>query len=176
MVWRTRTGARGAEPQASKTDEKKDHMKSQFAKLSVALATLLLTATAASTGEGVPAAVHFIPHDKVAEVMAKGGPIVNDPGLIVLANHREAGAVEYHEHTNHIFIMVEGDATFITGGTMVGANRTSPEQMTATSIDGGETFHLTKGDVITIPAKTPHWWKEISTETVSYYAINIESK
>jgi len=27
-----------------------------------------------------------------------------------------------------------------------------------------------------IPAKTPHWWKEISTKTVGYYAINIESK
>ena len=49
-------------------------------------------------------------------------------------------------------------------------------RMTGTSIEGGETFHLSKGDVITIPAKTPHWWKEISTKTVSYYAVNIESK
>jgi len=137
---------------------------------------VLLTASAASTGEGVPASVHYIAHDQVAGVMAKGGPILNDPGLLVLANRREAGAVEYHEHTNHIFIMVDGEATFITGGTMVGSKRTSPDQMTATSIDGGETFHLSKGDVITIPAKTPHWWKEISTKTVGYYAINIESK
>src|SRR5216683_5270878 len=145
------------------------------------LATLLtlaflLTAAANSLGGGVPAAVHYIDHDKVAAVMAKGGPIVSDPGLIVLANRREAGGVEYHEHTNHIFILVDGEATFVAGGTMVGAKRTSPEQMTGTSIEGGETFHLSKGDVITIPAKTPHWWKEISTKTVGYYAINIESK
>jgi len=151
-------------------------MKYPFAKIALVLAAALLAASAASTDEGVPAAVHFIPHDKVAAVMAKGGPIISDPGLLVLANRREAGAVEYHEHTNHIFIMVDGEATFITGGTMVGAKRTSPEQMTATSIEGGETFHLSKGDVITIPAKTPHWWKEISTKTVGYYAINIESK
>jgi quercetin dioxygenase-like cupin family protein len=108
--------------------------------------------------------------------MAKGGEIVNDPGLIVLANRREAGQVEYHEHTNHIFIMVEGEATFITGGTMVGAKRTNAEQMVATSIEGGETHHLSKGDVITIPAKTPHWWKEIPTKTAAYYAVNIESQ
>jgi mannose-6-phosphate isomerase-like protein (cupin superfamily) len=108
--------------------------------------------------------------------MAKGGPIINDPGLLVLANRREAGAVEYHEHTNHIFIIVEGEGTMITGGTMVGAKRTNAEQMTATSIDGGETFHLTKGDVITIPAKTPHWWKELSTKNIAYYAVNIESR
>jgi mannose-6-phosphate isomerase-like protein (cupin superfamily) len=151
-------------------------MKSTLAKASMLAVFALLAASAASTGEGVPAAVHYIGHDQVAAVMAKGGPIVSDPGLIVLANRREAGAVEYHEHTNHIFIMVEGEATFITGGTMVGAKRTSPDQMTATSIEGGETFHLTKGDVITIPAKTPHWWKELSTKTVGYYAINIESK
>jgi mannose-6-phosphate isomerase-like protein (cupin superfamily) len=145
------------------------------------LATLLitvvfLTAAAVPIGGGIPAAVHYIGHDKVAAVMAKGGPIVSDPGLIVLANRREAGQVEYHEHTNHIFIMVEGEATFVTGGTMVGAKRTNPEQMVATSIEGGETHHLSKGDVITIPAKTPHWWKDVSTKTVAYYAVNIESQ
>ena len=151
-------------------------MKFLLAKVALFTMFVFLFASAASTGDGVPAAVHYIPHDKAAAVMAKGGPIVSDPGLVVLANRREAGGVEYHEHTNHIFIMVDGEATFITGGTMVGAKRTSPDQMSATSIEGGETFHLSKGDVITIPAKTPHWWKEISTKTVGYYAINIESK
>lgn len=135
-----------------------------------------LTAAATPVGSGVPAAVHYIAHDKVAEVMAKGGPIVSDPGLVVLANRRGAGQVEYHEHTNHIFIMVEGEATFITGGTMVGAKRTNPDQMVATSIEGGEAHHLAKGDVITIPAKTPHWWKEVTSQTVAYYAVNIDSQ
>lgn len=151
-------------------------MKFPFAKIAMFAAAILLASSAASTGEGVPAAVHYIPHDQAAAVMAKGGPIVSDPGLVVLANRREAGAVEYHEHTNHIFIIVYGEGTIIVGGTMVGAKRTSPDQMTATSLEGGQTYHLTKGDVITIPAKTPHWWKELSTKTVGYYAINIESK
>jgi len=151
-------------------------MKSQFVRTALFAAAILLSASAASTGEGVPAAVHYIPHDTVTNVMAKGGPILSDPGLVILANRRTAAAVEYHEHTNHIFIIVDGEGTFIAGGTMVGAKRTSPDQMTATSIEGGQTFHLTAGDVITIPAKTPHWWKELSTKTVGYYAVNIESK
>jgi mannose-6-phosphate isomerase-like protein (cupin superfamily) len=150
-------------------------------KFFLTLATLLtmavfLTAAADSLGGGVPAAVHYIGHEEVSAVMAKGGPIVSDPGLIVLANRREAGPVEYHDHTNHVFIMVEGEATFITGGTMVDAKRTAPDQMRAASIEGGVTHHLTKGDVITIPAKTPHWFKEIPTKTVAYYAVNIESE
>src|SRR6202051_3670135 len=151
-------------------------MKSLLAKAALFTMFVLLTAAAASTGEGVPAAVHYIPHDKVAAVMAKGGPIVSDPGLVVLANRRGAGQVEYHEHTNHIFIMVEGEATFVTGGTMVGSKRTSPDQMVASAIEGGETHHLSKGDVITIPAKTPHWWKDVTSQTVAYYAVNIEGQ
>jgi quercetin dioxygenase-like cupin family protein len=42
-------------------------------------------------------------------------------------------------------------------------------------VEGGVTYHLSKGDVITIPAKTPHWFKELSTPTIAYYAVNIES-
>jgi mannose-6-phosphate isomerase-like protein (cupin superfamily) len=149
-------------------------------KFLLALATLLTMAVwltaAAPQGGGVPAAVHYVSHDEVSAVMAKGGPIVKDPGLVILANRRGAGHVEYHEHTSHIFIMVEGEATFVTGGTMVDAKRTSPDQMVAAAIEGGEIHHLSKGDVITIPAKTPHWWKEVPTKTVAYYAVNIESQ
>jgi mannose-6-phosphate isomerase-like protein (cupin superfamily) len=151
-------------------------MKILLTKTMLFILAVLLIASVAFTGEGVPSAVHYIPHDKVADVMAKGGPIISDPGLLVLANRRGAGGVEYHEHTNHIFIIVDGEATFITGGTMVGAKRTNPEQIPASSNDDGKKQHPSNGDIITIPAKTPHWWKEISTKTVGYYAINIESK
>jgi mannose-6-phosphate isomerase-like protein (cupin superfamily) len=140
------------------------------------MTAVLLTAAAVSLGSGVPAAVHYIGHDKVAQVMSKGGQIVNDPGLIVLAQRREAGPAEYHDHTNHVFVMVEGEATLVVGGTMVDPKRTAPDQMRAPSVEGGTTYHLSKGDVITIPAKTPHWFKEVSTKTVAYYAVNIESE
>jgi len=139
-------------------------------------AAVVLTAAAVLSGSGVPAAVHYIAHDKVTQVMSKGGPIVSDPGLVVLAQRREAGSVEYHEHTNHVFIMVDGEATLVVGGTMVDAKRTAADQMRAPSLEGGTTYHLSKGDVITIPAKTPHWFKEVPTKTVAYYAVNIESE
>ena len=137
---------------------------------------ILLIAAAISLGSGVPAAVHYIGHDKVTEVMSKGGPIVSDPGLVVLANRRTAGEVEYHDHTNHVFVIVEGEATLVVGGTMVGSKRTAADQMRAPSAEGGTTYRLSKGDVITIPAKTPHWFKEVPTKTVAYYAVNIESE
>lgn len=148
-----------------------------FTQAKLLTAAVIVTAAAAVVlfAGGVPTAVHYIGHDKVAEVMSKGGPIVSDPGLVVLAQRRKAGEVEYHDRTNHVFVMVEGEATLVVGGTMVNARRTAPDQMRAPSLEGGTTYHMTKGDVITIPAKTPHWFKEVPTKTVAYYAVNIES-
>ena len=151
-------------------------MKTLLTRMTLLTTTVFLVAAAVLLGSGVPAAVHYIGHDKVTDVMSKGGPIVSDPGLVVLANRRTSGEVEYHDHTNHVFIMVEGEATLVVGGTMIEPKRTAPYQMRAPSTEGGTTYHLTKGDVITIPAKTPHWFKDISTKTVAYYAVNIESE
>ena len=139
--------------------------------LAVLFATALLMAA-----NGVPTTVTYVPHDKVSATMVKGGQIIDDHGLIVLAQRRTAGEVEVHEKTNHVFIIVEGEATFVTGGTLVGARQTAPGQTRAASVQGGVVHHLTKGDVITIPAKTPHWFKEVPTptKTIAYYAINTE--
>ena len=126
------------------------------------------------SADGVPTVVTYVPNSKVTEVMTKGGEIVNDKGQVILANRRGSGEVEVHDKTNHIFIIVEGETTFVTGGTLVGAKNTAPGQIRATSMEGGQTHQLRKGDVITIPAKTPHWWKEVQTKTIAYYAINTE--
>ena len=137
--------------------------------------TTLFTMTVLLTAAGVPTVVTYVHHDKVSATMAKGGSIINDQGLIVLAQRRSAGEVEVHEKTNHVFIIVEGEATFVTGGTLVDARQTAPDQRRAASSQGGQTHHLTKGDVITIPAKTPHWFKEVPTQTIAYYAVNTEN-
>ena len=142
-------------------------------KLLAALAMFVTTAIAV-TADGVPTKVTYIPHDTVSATMAKGGSILNDHGLILLAQRRGAGEVEVHAKTNHVFIIVEGEATFVTGGTLVSARDTAPDQIRAPSVQGGQTHHLTKGDVITIPAKTPHWFKDVPTQTIAYYAINTE--
>ena len=138
------------------------------------VSAMLLTMAVIVSADGVPTVVTYVPHDKVSATMAKGGPIINDHGLLVLAQRRGAGEVEVHEKTNHVFIIVEGEATFVTGGTLVSARDTAPGQRRAPSVEGGEVHHLTKGDVITIPAKTPHWFKEVPTKTIAYYAVNTE--
>ena len=51
----------------------------------------------------------------------------------------------------------------------------SQGQTRGSGIEGGIVHHLTKGDVITIPARTPHQWKDTSkTGSIGYYAVNFE--
>ncbi len=127
------------------------------------------------TAAGVPMSVHYVHHDKVSATMVKGGQIIGDNGLIVLANRAVQRGSEMHDKTNHVFIIVDGEGTFVTGGKLVNAKVISPGQTRADGIEGGVEHRLSKGDVITVPANTPHWWKDTSkTGSVGYYAVNIE--
>src|SRR5450631_1182925 len=137
----------------------------------LALATLLSMAAAVTlvTAAGFPNRVHYINHEKVAAAMVKGTRIIEDEGLIVIANRGVQRGAEMHDKTNHVFIIVDGEAEFVTGGKMVDPKVTTPGQTRGTGIEGGVSHHLTKGDVITIPAKTPHQWKDTSkTGSVGY--------
>ena len=125
------------------------------------------------TAAGVPMTVHYINHDAVASTMVKGGQIISDNGLIVLANRAVQSEAEMHAKTNHVFIIVDGEADFITGGTIIDPKIISAGQTRGSGIEGGTLRHLTKGDIIAIPAKTPHQWKDTSkTGSVCYYAVN----
>ena len=62
-------------------------------------------------------AVTYVDAQKVAEALAKGGALVAASNLTVSGNHRTGpGQVEVHKKETDILYMVEGDATFVTGG------------------------------------------------------------
>ena len=117
--------------------------------------------------------VTYVSHDKVNAALAKGGSLVTAPDLLVSGSHRTGpGKVEWHERETDVLYVTDGEATFITGGTMVGGQTTKPGQKLGTDIHGGETHHLTKGDVIVIPAGIPHWFKEVP-RSITYYVDKV---
>jgi mannose-6-phosphate isomerase-like protein (cupin superfamily) len=131
-------------------------------------------AKAAQTPAPAPVTkVMFFGHDTVANVFAKGGPLVTAPDMIVQGSHRDvAGQVEVHDKETDVIYVIDGTATFITGGTMVGGKVSRPGQWLGTDITGGDTRHLTKGDMVIIPAGIPHWFKEVSSP-ISYYVVKV---
>jgi quercetin dioxygenase-like cupin family protein len=115
----------------------------------------------------------YVSHDKVAAALAKGGSLVKASDLTVSGSHRDkAGEVEVHDKETDVIYVTDGEATFVTGGTMVGGKLTAPEQWKGTDVKGGQTHKLTKGDVVVVPAGTPHWFKEVP-KSVSYYVIKV---
>ncbi len=141
-------------------------------KLFIAGASLLGMAVLLIAAAG-PGAVTFIDHTKVATALAKGETMIRQSDLIVLGSHRMGpGQVEVHDKETDVFYVTEGDATFVTGGSMVGGKTTEPGQVRGTSISGGENHHLTKGDVMVVPAGTPHWFKEVP-KSITYYVVKV---
>lgn len=117
--------------------------------------------------------VAFFGHDKVATALAKGGSLLTRSTYSVSGSHRDkAGQVEVHDKETDVIYMVDGTATFVTGGTMIGGKDTRPGQHLGTEIQGGETHHLSKGDVVVVPAGTPHWFKVVPTQ-VSYFVVKV---
>lgn len=140
-------------------------------KLSLCL-TLFWMAVLVTAADG-PSAVTFVDHQKVAEALAKGGSLVTAPDLLVSGSHRSgAGQVEVHEKETDVMYVVEGHAVFVTGGTMLGGKVSKPGQMLGTGIQGGEVHNLAKGDVVVVPAGTPHWFREVP-ESISYYVVKV---
>ena len=137
------------------------------------MALTLLTAAAVLCFAGVAPGVTYVDHDKVNAAFEKGGSLAKGSDLLVSGNHRDkAGQVEIHEKETDVMHIIDGEATFVTGGTIVGGKPTGPGQIRGTDIKGGMTQHVVKGDVIVVPAGTPHWFKEVP-KSINYYVVKV---
>ena len=148
-----------------------------LALVTVAASSVLLVHAQTPAAPAAPTAplskVTFVDHDKVTAALAKGGPLVGASDVLVSGSHRDKpGGVEVHDHEMDVIYVIDGTATFVTGGKMVGGKNTRPGQWLGTDVTSGTTQKLVKGDVIVVPAGTPHWFKEVPT-TVSYYVVKV---
>jgi len=120
-----------------------------------------------------PSTVTYKDHDAVAAAIANAGQLASGPDFTIsIAKRTGPGQVEVHDKETDTFYVLDGDATFVTGGTMIGGRVSRPNQQLGTDIQGGQTHHLVKGDVIAIAAGTPHWFKEV-TKPITYYMVKV---
>lgn len=142
------------------------------------LAALAAIATPAMTQESAPPGL-FMNQAGIEQTIAllasrikPDQPIIGQP-LIGLGSYR--ATLEYrqapsgaaiHEAEAEYFQVVEGSGTLVTGGALQGAHRTGPTQVAGTSIIGGSTRPVTKGDMLIIPEGTPHWFNQINGRLV----------
>ncbi|MBI2902320.1 MAG: heme-binding protein [Candidatus Methylomirabilis oxyfera] len=129
----------------------------------IALAGAIVAKDFAAKGaNGARSKVTYIDREKVASAFAKGAPLIEVEEYKVHASRREAaGMAEVHMRETDVIYVLEGTATFVTGGTVVDGKVTTPGEIRGTGIRDGETRRLAKGDVIIVPERTPHWFKEV---------------
>lgn len=97
---------------------------------------------------------------------------------LLLKTRREAssGQAELHEKQADLIVIQSGRATIIVGGKMVDGKTTAANEIRGVSIDGGERQALKAGDVIHVPAKTPHQVLLDAGQTLDYVVLKVDSQ
>lgn len=129
-----------------------------------AFATPAVTPTA-------PAEAIYLPAPQVSAAFAKGQPLLETMGYKIHASRREAqGQAEVHARDTDIIYVLDGSVTFVTGGTIVDPKVIGEDEIRGARIEGGARHALNKGDVMVVPAGTPHWFYQVN-ETFLYYVV-----
>jgi mannose-6-phosphate isomerase-like protein (cupin superfamily) len=122
--------------------------------------------------------VLYYPAAQVTAALQNGTTLLTGDNYdyrLIGGRHNSPGGVELHKRETDVFYVVDGAATFITGGTIVGATTpTSPDEVRGTDIEGGVAHELSQGDVIVIPAGTPHWFKTVPT-AIHYFVVKVKT-
>jgi uncharacterized protein GlcG (DUF336 family)/mannose-6-phosphate isomerase-like protein (cupin superfamily) len=132
--------------------------------------------TASLSGEAAQPGVSFWKSDDVKAAFTNGSVLFGGEdgrNYMVHASHREGpGMAEVHELDADIIYVLDGSATFVTGGTVEGGKTTAPDEIRGASIRNGDVRRISKGDVLIVPAGTPHWFKDVSGP-LNYYVVKV---
>lgn len=92
----------------------------------------------------------------------------------MLAYRNSNGGAEIHNQNADIFIIERGKATLITEGSVPDAKETSPGELRGAAVVGGKSTLLTAGDIVHIPAETPHQMLVAPGDEVLYFVVKIK--
>ena len=122
-----------------------------------------------------PAPVLFFDKTQVSASFSKGAVLLDGTNrnyMVHTSRRDRPGQAEIHTLDTDIIYVMEGTATFVTGGTAVDAKEIAPNEIRGSRIEGGETRQLSKGDVIIVANSIPHWFKEVGGAFL-YYTIKV---
>jgi mannose-6-phosphate isomerase-like protein (cupin superfamily) len=93
-----------------------------------------------------------------AKTSGSGGTTLGDYGThsIRISTRSKSGGAEVHGHFDDIMIVQKGTATLITGGKLVNPQTHDNGEITGTGIVAGQVQTISAGDIIHVPAGTPH--------------------
>jgi len=85
----------------------------------------------------------------------------------VSMEHRVKGqGAAVHEKDAELFYVIDGSGTLVTGGKLVDEKRTNESNLSGTSIQGGASRKVSKGDWIIVPEGVPHQFPTVEGLTL----------
>ncbi|MDQ2842656.1 MAG: cupin domain-containing protein [Acidobacteriota bacterium] len=95
---------------------------------------------------------------------------------LLLVKREATGSSELHQREADIFVVESGQAAILTGGKMVDGHTTAPGEIRGKSIEGGERHSLAAGDIIHIPAGTPHQVIIENSKPFTYFVVKVSGQ
>jgi mannose-6-phosphate isomerase-like protein (cupin superfamily) len=136
---------------------------------------------AAGNGSGVT----FVPANKVLSELGQAPgqdhgialkTYFSAPGYsATLVRRTRAGSAEVHPNISDVWYVIDGGGTLVTGGALVGTRETEPGELRGEKIQGGASRRVAKGDLIAIPAGTPHWVSAVDGAQFLYLVVKIKA-
>ena len=113
-----------------------------------------------------------------AKTNGSSGTKLGDYGShnIQLSVRAKSGGAEVHAHFDDIFYVTQGKATLITGGTVVDAKINADGETHGSGIENGQSRTIAKGDIVNIPAGTPHQLKIAPGEVYASIVIKVREQ
>jgi mannose-6-phosphate isomerase-like protein (cupin superfamily) len=90
-----------------------------------------------------------------------------------LAFRDRDGQVEIHQRFADVFVVLNGNATLVSGGNVVGAHSVSPGEIRGAAVQEASRTVLQKGDIVHIPAGMPHQLLMNKGETFTYLVVKV---
>ena len=132
-------------------------------------------AMAAANQNGHRNGATYFTDRELMEKFRTGGLLLDEGRYKIDAGRRTApGEVEYHDKFVDVMHVIDGSATVVTGGQMIGPREVSAGEIRAEVIDGGIAHKLSNGDVLTIPNGVPHQFTEVS-DPFLYFVVKVEA-
>ncbi len=92
----------------------------------------------------------------------------------MLSFRSRSGEAEVHERFADLFVVLAGSAALVTGGRVLGARNVAPGETSGDSIEGGMQRELRAGEIVHVPAGTPHQFLVSGDKTVACFVVKIQ--
>jgi mannose-6-phosphate isomerase-like protein (cupin superfamily) len=94
----------------------------------------------------------------------------------MIALRSKNGGAEVHENYADFFLVVQGSAKLLTGGTVQDGKTVSPGEIRGKSVLNAVETALKQGDIVHIPATVPHQLLLPEGGTFLYFVIKVKEK